>query len=129
MAMVYEIRSYRKTITGAPAKGGAVKLSEDWNDDWRRALALLGHVVVTEDLPPGTHLGLAGGTIVFPEVAAADPKVTQKRIDAARSDYDRVQARLENEQFLAKAPPEEIEKQRARAEELREEIERLEALL
>src|SRR5712691_6603064 len=44
MAMVYEVRSYRKTIAGAPARGGAVLLAEDWDEDWRRALALLADV-------------------------------------------------------------------------------------
>jgi valyl-tRNA synthetase len=128
MAMVYEIRSYRKTVAGAPAKGGAVQLAEEWDADWQRALALLGDVVVAEQLPPGKALGLAGGTIVFPALAAADPAVTQKRIDQAQKDLDRIEAKLANEEFLAKAPPEEVEKQRARAEELRAEIERLKGL-
>jgi valyl-tRNA synthetase len=128
MAMVYEIRSYRKTVAGAPATGGAVQLAEDWDPDWRRALALLGDVVVTDQLPPGKGLGLAGGTIVFPALAATDPAVTQKRIDQVQKDLDRIEAKLANEEFLAKAPPEEVEKQRGRAEELRAEIERLKGL-
>jgi valyl-tRNA synthetase len=128
MAMVYEIRSYRKTVAGAPAKGGAVQLAEEWDPDWQRALGLLGDVVVTEQLPPGKGLGLAGGTIVFPALAAADPAVTQKRIDQLQKDLDRIEAKLANEEFLAKAPPEEVDKQRARADELREEIDRLRSL-
>jgi valyl-tRNA synthetase len=129
MAMVYEIRSYRKTVEGAPGRGGAVELSEDWDADWRRALALLADVAVTDSLPPGKPLGLAGGTIVFPQLAKTDPAVTQKRIDALQADLDRIEARLGNEQFLAKAPPEEVVKQQGRADELREEIERLKGLL
>src|SRR5207248_3724885 len=128
MAMVYEIRSYRKTLAGAPAKGGAVQLAEEWDPDWQRALALLGDVVVTEELPPGKGLGLAGGTIVFPALAAADPGVTQKRLVALEKDLERIDAKLANQEFLTKAPFEEVEKQRARAEELREEIERLKGL-
>jgi valyl-tRNA synthetase len=128
MAMVYEIRSYRKTIPGAPAKGGAVKLAEEWDPDWQRSLALLGDVIVAEELPPGKQLGLAGGTIVFPALAATDPAVTQKRIDQAQKDLDRIEAKLANEQFLTKAPPEEVAKQQARADELRDEVERLKRL-
>jgi valyl-tRNA synthetase len=128
MAMVYEIRSYRKTVAGAPAKGGAVQLAEEWDPDWQRALGLLGDVVITEQLPPGKALGLAGGTIVFPALAAADPAVTQKRLALVEKDLERIEAKLANEEFLAKAPPEEVDKQRARAEELRAEIDRLKHL-
>ena len=128
MAMVNEIRSYRKTVAGAPARGGAVKLEEDWDPHWQRALSILGDVVVTDAPPPGKALGLAGGSIVFPTVMSADPAVMQKRTAQARKDLDRVEAKLANEEFLAKAPPEEVAKQRARAEELREEIDRLNRL-
>src|SRR4029077_6416527 len=79
MAMVYEIRSYRKTIPGAPAKGGAVELSEQWDPDWVRALGVLGDVAVTDHLPPGKALGLAGGSIVFPSIAGADPATAAKK--------------------------------------------------
>src|SRR5207244_4245040 len=72
MAMVSEIRSYRKSVSGAPAKGGAVKL------DGQRG-----------------------------------------------NDLERIEAKLANEQFMAKAPPEEIAKQQGRADELRAAIDRL----
>jgi valyl-tRNA synthetase len=129
MATVYEIRSYRKTVSGAPAKGGAVKLTESLGADWERALALIADVVVTDHLPPGKELGLAAGSIVFPAITGADPAVTRKRIDALQNDFDRAEAKLANPAFLEKAPTEEVEKQRARAEELSAEIERLRALL
>jgi valyl-tRNA synthetase len=129
MATVYEIRSYRKTVAGAPAKGGAVKLTESLGPDWERALALLGDIVVTEALPPGKPLGLAAGSIVFPGMAGADRAATQKKIDANQKELDRVEAKLANENFLTKAPPEEVDKQRAKADELQAEIERLSALL
>jgi valyl-tRNA synthetase len=129
MATVYEVRSYRKTVEGAPAHGGAVKLDDSLGADWERALALLGDVVVSEHLPPGKALGLAAGSIVFPTVTQADPAVTHKRIEAAQKDLDRIEMKLSNEQFLEKAPPDEVEKQRGRADELRDEIERLEGLL
>jgi valyl-tRNA synthetase len=129
MATVYEIRSYRKTVAGAPAKGGAVSLAESLGEDWERALTLLGDVVIAESLPPGKPLGLAAGTIVFPAVAGADPVMTQRRIEATQKDLDRVETKLANEAFLTKAPPEEVEKQQAKADELRAEIERLRGLL
>jgi len=129
MATVYEIRSYRKTVAGAPQKGGAVKLTESLGEDWERALTLLGDVVVGEHLPPGKSLGLAAGEIVFQGMAGADLAATQKKIDANQKELDRVEAKLANEAFLTKAPPEEVDKQRARAEEIQSEIDRLRSLL
>jgi len=54
--------------------------------------------------------------------------VTHKRIAQLQKDLDRIEIKLANEEFLAKAPPEEVAKQQARAEELREEIHRLNRL-
>jgi len=64
MGVVNEIRSFRKTVPGAPAKGGAVRLAEPMDSDWTRALSILGLVAVVDELPPGkepvsyTHLTL-----------------------------------------------------------------------
>jgi valyl-tRNA synthetase len=129
MATVYEIRSYRKTVAGAPMKGGAVRLEEADDEDWVRALTLIGDVAVVDELPPGKPLGLAGGTLVFPSVTAADPAVTQRRIDALMKDLDRIETKLANPDFLSRAPGEEVAKQQGRADELQAEIERLKALL
>jgi valyl-tRNA synthetase len=125
LAMVLEIRSYRKSVAGAPAKGGAVKLDEEWDDGWVGALSRIGDVAVADELPPGKALGLAGGSIVFPQVERADAAVTEKKRADLQKDLERVEAKLANEQFMAKAPPEEIAKQQGRAEELRVAIERL----
>ncbi len=100
MATVYELRSYRKTVPGAPQKGGAVKLVDSLGPDWERALALLGDVVVTDSLPPGKELALAAGNVVFPAVTGADPAVMEKRKAALQKDLDRIEAKLANEDFL-----------------------------
>ena len=125
MAMVSEIRSYRKSVSGAPAKGGAVKLDEEWDDDWVQALTRIGDVAVADQLPPGKVLGLDGGSVVFPQVETADAAVTEKKVAQLRNDLERIEAKLANEQFMAKAPPEEIAKQQGRADELRAAIDRL----
>jgi valyl-tRNA synthetase len=126
MATVEEIRSYRKTVPGVPEKGGAVKLSTPAEPDWQRALALIGSVGVVSDLPPGKAFGLAEGSIVFPAVAEADPAVIARKRANLQRDLDRIQAKLDNEEFRAKAPPEVIAEQQRRAEELLAAIERLE---
>jgi valyl-tRNA synthetase len=128
MAAVSEIRSYRKTVAGAPPKGGAVKLSQKEDPDWVRALTLLGDVAAVDELPPGKPLGITDGALVFTSVAAADPAVTKKRIDGLQKDLDRIEAKLANHEFLTRAPVEEVAKQQGRADELKAEIERLSAL-
>jgi valyl-tRNA synthetase len=126
MQMVDEIRSYRKTIAGAPAKGGAVMLLESLATDWVQALALLGKVAVVDELPPGKVFALGAGSIVFPTVAAADPAATAKKRAELQKELDRVLAKLDNPEFRAKAPEAVVADQEARAEDLRAEIDRLE---
>src|SRR5712692_4319800 len=126
MQAVEEIRSYRKTVPGAPMKGGAVKLSEPAEADWVRVLSVLGNVAVVDELPPGKAYGLTEGSIVFPTAAAADPAVIAKKKADLQKELDRVQAKLDNPEFRAKAPEAVIAEQETRAEELRAAIERLE---
>jgi valyl-tRNA synthetase len=123
--VVNQIRSYRKTVPGAPAKGGAVKLVSEIDSDWTRALSMLGQVAVIDELPPGKELALTEGSIVFPAVAAVDPAVIAKKKAELQKDLDRVQAKLDNPEFRAKAPEAVIAEQEARAEELRTSIDRL----
>jgi len=126
MQAVEEIRSYRKTVPGAPMKDGAVKLSEPAEPDWVRVLAVLAKVAVVDELPPGKPYGLTEGFIAFPAVAAADPAVIAKKKAELQKELDRVQARLDNPEFRAKAPESVIADMEARAEELRAAIDRLE---
>jgi len=125
MDVVNEIRSLRKTVPGAPAKGGAARLAEPIDPDWTRALSLLGLVAVVDELPPGKELALSDGGIVFPAVAAADPVVVAKKKADLQKELDRVQAKLDNPEFRAKAPEQVIAEQEARAGELRAAIDRL----
>jgi valyl-tRNA synthetase len=123
---VEEIRSYRKTVPGAPMKGGAVKLTEPAEADWVRVLSVLGNVAVVDELPPGKAHGLTEGSIVFPTAAAADPAVIAKKRADLQKELDRVQAKLDNPEFRAKAPEAVIVEQETRADELRAAIDRLE---
>jgi len=125
MDVVNEIRSLRKTVPGAPAKGGVARLVEPIDPDWTRALSLLGLIAVVDELPPGKELALADGGIVFPAVAAADPVVVAKKKADLQKELGRVQAKLDNPEFRAKAPEQVIAEQEARAEELRAAIDRL----
>jgi valyl-tRNA synthetase len=126
MQAVEEIRSYRKTVPGAPMKGGAVKLSEPAEADWVRVLSVLGNVAVVDELPPGKAYGLTEGSIVFPTAATADPAIIAKKRADLQKELDRVQAKLDNPEFRAKAPETVIAEQETRSEELRAAIDRLE---
>jgi valyl-tRNA synthetase len=125
MDIVNQIRSYRKTVPGAPAKGGAVTLLSAMDSEWARALSTLAQVAVVDDLPPGKELTLTEGTIVFPAVAAVDPAVIAKKRAELEKELARVQVKLDNPDFRAKAPEQVIAEQEARAEELRAAIERV----
>jgi len=125
MQAVEEIRSYRKTVPGAPVKGGAVKLSDAAEPDWVRVLTVLGKVAAVEELPPGRAFGISAGSIVFPAVAAADAAVVAKKKADMQRELDRVQAKLDNPEFRTKAPEAVVAEQEARAEELRAAIGRL----
>src|SRR5216684_1594544 len=125
METVNEIRSYRKTMAGVPATGGAVQLTAAADPDWQRALSLLAQVAVVDELPPGRALGLSEGSVVFPTVAAADPAVIAKKRADLRKELDRVLAKLANPDFRAKAPEAVIAEQEARAQELKAAIDRL----
>jgi valyl-tRNA synthetase len=126
MQAVEEIRSYRKTVPGAPMKGGAVSLSEPAEPDWVRVLSVLGNVAVVDQLPPGKAYGLTEGSIVFPTAAVADPAVIARKRANLQKELDRVQDKLDNPEFRAKAPEAVILEQETRADELRAAIERLE---
>jgi valyl-tRNA synthetase len=125
MKAVEEIRSYRKTVPGAPVKGGAVKLSDAAEPDWVRVLTVLGKVAAVEELPPGRAFGMSAGSIVFPAVAAADAAVVAKKKADLQRELDRVQAKLDNPEFRTRAPEAVVAEQEARAEELRAAIGRL----
>jgi valyl-tRNA synthetase len=125
MKAVEEIRSYRKTVPGAPVKGGAVKLSDAAEPDWVRVLTVLGKVAAVEELPPGRAFGMSAGSIVFPAVAAADAAVVAKKKADLQRELDRVQAKLDNPEFRSKAPEAVVAELEVRAEELKAAIDRL----
>jgi len=81
---------------------------------------------VVDDLPPGKSFGLSTGSVVFPTVAAVDPAVTAKKKADLQKELDRVQAKLANSEFLAKAPAPVVAEMQARAEEISAAIDRLE---
>jgi valyl-tRNA synthetase len=124
---VNEIRAYRTSIPGAPAKGGAVKLESDHGRDWDRVLAHLAKVTVVSELPPGRDFGLVEGSIVFPAIAAADRSVTAKKAADLEKTLEATERQLANPEFRANAPFDIVRKLEERAAEIRAAIDRLSA--
>src|SRR5260370_484154 len=78
MQAVDETRSYRKTVSGAPMKGGAVKLSEPAEPDWVRVLSVLGKVAAVAARAPGAADGRTAGSRVCATPAPAPPAAIGK---------------------------------------------------
>ena len=116
--MLYRLRVALRCALLAALTGVAVQ-----------AILLLHAATKASRALPGAMSGEIQTTraVLVAQVAAARGDLTGQ-IEAARKDLERIEGKLANEQFLQKAPPEEVEKQRGRADELRAEIERLSEL-
>ena len=84
----------------------------------------------TDDDAPDSATALAGETtILVPIAGLIDPALEIQRLDKEleklQNDLDRNQSKLNNQSFVAKAPPEVVEKERQRSSELGGAIRRL----
>ena len=91
-------------------------------------IASIERVLVGDD---NAATALAGETTIFVPLAdLIDPVVEtrrlQRQLDKMRGDLQRAQGKLDNRSFVEKAPPAVVEKERARAAELSDQIEKLE---
>jgi valyl-tRNA synthetase len=142
--MVTEIRRFRKAhalkdsmslavrIHPTPAQRGVLK-------ELAAEIERLADVSTMEVLAePGDPTGSArlvvdGAQVLIPYAGVLDPEAERarisKRIGEVGSDVARAEAKLLNERFVTKAPPEVVEKERARLAELKEETAALAAQL
>ncbi|MBX3539007.1 MAG: valine--tRNA ligase [Chelatococcus sp.] len=129
--LVSEIRSARAE-TNVPA-GSQVSLvlvkpgaetaarAARWDETLRR-LARLGDVTVADTVPPGSvQLVVRGDIVAMPLAGIVDLAAEQQRLakEAAKltSDIAKIDAKLGNADFLARAPEEVVDEQRERREE------------
>ena len=80
--------------------------------------------------PPHAAVGVAGGAEIFVPLEglvdiAAERERAKRDLDRAQVDLDRLMKKLSNEGFLAKAAPEVIDKDRAKATELAAQVGKL----
>jgi valyl-tRNA synthetase len=93
-------------------------------------LARLTEVVVNGEIPAGAHHDVVGGfaiAIEFPEKVVTKEQLerTQRELEKSRKELEMLEGKLANEQFVSHAPPAVVEQARARQNELRARIEKL----
>jgi valyl-tRNA synthetase len=117
------------------------KTASETDNRWLEAeFGLMSRLAGVEDFSAGTDLGkpahaaafVAGGLEVFVPLEGlvdfdAEKTRVAKLLDAARADLAKLERKLANEGFLAKAAPEIVEKDRAKAAELAETVAALES--
>jgi valyl-tRNA synthetase len=122
MAIVEEVRGHRQAV-GAPPRGGQLLLDDSVSHTVRELAARLAHVELVDQLDPGTPLAVAPGRVRFP--AGAADLGREKERKKLEEDLVKIEARLANDDFQAKAPREVIDTLQQRADAARAALERL----
>jgi len=121
MGIVEEVRGHRQAA-GAPPRGGSLHL-EGASHTVARLAARLAHVELVDSLEPGTPLAIAPGRVSFPTgTGDARREKERKRLE---DDLAKLEARLANEEFREKAPPEVVASLEDRAAGIRDSLGRL----
>src|SRR5437868_5139365 len=124
--LVEAVRRARQAAA-APPKGGRLHLEDGTLDSGLEPVA--AHLAAVELTPvlatPGIALPGVAARVEFPTAAGTNGSLHRKELQRLHSELDRARNRLANAGFLAKAPAEVVEKERARVAELQATIERL----
>ena len=120
IAIVEEVRGHRQAAGGP--RGGQVQL-EGVGHDVALLAARLAQVELVDELADGTPLAAVPGRVWFPS-GAGDAR-REKECKKFADDLQRAEAKLANQQFREKAPPDVVKELEERAEALREAIIRL----
>ncbi len=139
--LISEIRSVRtemnvpvaaKVPLSLPGANAALRERARRHEETISRLARLESIAFPKAAPKGAALIVVGDTTAaFPLAGVIDMGEEMKRlireIDKAKSDLDKMDAKLSNPQFMAKAKEEAVEEARERKAELEEAIKRLSA--
>jgi valyl-tRNA synthetase len=127
----YSVTPRAKVDVIAKASGARALLLDNQRE-LIRSLASIGEFTVSADVAKPAHAAVAvavGCELFVPLEGLVDFEHERARVgrelDAARGELKRLEGKLGNAGFLAKAAPEIVEKDRARAEELAEQVARL----
>ncbi len=128
--------SPRTSVDVIVRAGEAEALILENQSDIIRALAGIGALTIDAlaEKPPHSSVAVAAGCELFIPLEglvdfAHERTRVKKELDAAQTDLEKLTRKLANEGFLAKAAPEVIEKDRARAAELADSVGKLTAQL
>jgi valyl-tRNA synthetase len=125
IALVDEVRGHRQAA-GAPPRGGRLHLDGSIDESVARLVATLARVDLVDAMQAeGTPLAAAPGRVIFP-TGQGDARRDKER-KRLESDLEKTEAKLANEQFREKAPPEVVAELEDRAAGIREALERLKA--
>src|SRR2546421_1017124 len=124
MEIVEEVRGHRQAA-GAPSRGGKLHLDRSINDEVARLVARLASVELVDILEAsGTPLAVAPGRVAFPSGSGDSRREKERK--RLQDDLAKVEARLANEDFQAKAPREVVDTLQQRADAIQEALDRLE---
>jgi valyl-tRNA synthetase len=121
MAIVEEVRGHRQAA-GAPPRGGHLHL-EGISGPVAGLAARLGQVELVQEMEGGVPLAIAPGRVSFP--AGSGDARRQKERQRLEEDLAKMEAKLANPDFQAKAPPEVVANLNERADATREAVRRL----
>jgi valyl-tRNA synthetase len=125
MGIVEEVRGHRQAA-GAPPRGGSLHLDRAVGDTVAGLVAELAHVDLVDVMEArGTPLAIVAGHVSFP-AGTGDARRARER-KRLQDDLEKTEARLANQDFREKAPPEVVANLEERATGLREALERLTA--
>ena len=124
IAVVEDVRRARQAV-GAGRRGGRLKLETELDPKLARLVAELAGVELADSLAtPGVPLAGTAARVEFP-VATTNGSGAGGELRKVRQELERVEGRLGDERFLARAPAAVVERERARAAELRAALARL----
>jgi len=124
IALVEEIRRARQAAA-APSRGGRLKLEQPWEPGSAALTADLAAVELVEELAAqGIALTEVAARVEFPALGVEPDTQTATRERLLR-ELQRSQAKLANEDFVAKAPQSVVDRERRRAADVQEALQRL----
>jgi valyl-tRNA synthetase len=135
---IRQIRGEMNISPGKPLKVLLQDLSTSDADNLKQHLLYIKKLARLEDIqtltgddePPASATALLGSMKILVPMAglidvAAERNRLQKQLDRAKGDLQKINAKLANEKFIARAPEAVVAKERAREEELQQEISQL----
>jgi valyl-tRNA synthetase len=127
IAATQELRGWRDRVGATAGKAVPARLEAEGYASTAEHIARLARVVWSADGgEPVATVGVPGGSVLVLPSEAVDLEAASKRSEAQRAALEkeiaRAEGKLANEGFVAKAPPEVVEKERRKLEELKREL-------